>query len=346
MIFVASCGLSINKRGILRVTPPSEDKEKIEATVGVYEVIDDLVLELVDNTFNSSYVYPNADVSSWFIPSSKYKMEVKSATVKYVEEDSTPTSSSEKNIVKVGVTLILNPKVAASDENPVSIRISIPEIDKGKKTWTISNKTVTADTKLSIVISEKTEDPSTPTPDPTPDPGTGTDLDPNPDPDPTPTPDPDEPTVTTPIVSIQEIINEKTPIGVPSYFKMSLKLNIIETKYKYQFLKQDGITDLKFDIMGLEKFDSDDGTKKATLSVVYTEVNANRDIMTLEMCFTPYKANENVDLTFKIKKDACYYQNEWCSFIEGYSDDMEIKGQITLSAGNYLYIDNNTSAYH
>lgn len=157
LIFLVSCP---DQHPILRMTEPVGGAAVKTTDASKELVIPNVVLELLNDSFNETAVKMNADIAGWFVPSDKNKLEIKSAIVTDIASDASNTKSDSDigKKTKVTLTLTVTPK-KPTGKVPVNIAVQIPKAYSfDDERWTASNKRISVlKTDIAITISGEEE---------------------------------------------------------------------------------------------------------------------------------------------------------------------------------------------
>lgn len=160
LVFVISCP---DQHPVLKMTEPVGTEAARTTDASKDLVISNVVLELLNDSFNETAVKMNADIAEWFVPSDKNKLEVKSAIVTDIASDTSNTKSDSDigKKTKVTLTLTVTPK-KPTGKVPVNIAVQIPKADSfDDERWTASNKRIgvlKTDIAITILGEEEKED--------------------------------------------------------------------------------------------------------------------------------------------------------------------------------------------
>lgn len=158
LVFAISCP---GEKPSAKITSPVGDDAKITLTTGSAATEKDVVIELINDTFNEeAYTLTEGsktDLSSWFTSSDATKATV-SAKIKSLEEAAvSKDEEAQKKYVKATVTLSITPVEVTESDKPVTVSFKIPALTGEAKKWTTSGQELSVDNAIEITVEEKKE---------------------------------------------------------------------------------------------------------------------------------------------------------------------------------------------
>lgn len=158
LVFAVSCP---GEKPSAKITSPVGDDAKITLTMGSAATEKDVVIELINDTFNEeAYTLTEGsktDLSSWFTSSDATKATV-SAKIKSLEEAAvSKDEEAQKKYVKATVTLSITPVEVTESDKPVTVSFKIPALTGEAKKWTTSGQELSVDNAIEITVEEKKE---------------------------------------------------------------------------------------------------------------------------------------------------------------------------------------------
>lgn len=152
LMLLVSCP---DEHPVLKMTEPVGEAARRTTDVDTELVISNIVLELVNDSFNETAVKSGEDVASWFVSSDKRKLEVKSALITSVSTDDTnvKADSAIGKKTKVTLDLTVTPK-KPTGKTPVNVAVQVPKAYSfDDERWTDSNKRISVlSTDIQITI--------------------------------------------------------------------------------------------------------------------------------------------------------------------------------------------------
>lgn len=158
LVFAVSCP---GEKPSAKITSPVGDDAKITLTTGSAATEKDVVIELINDTFNEeAYTLTEGsktDLSSWFTSSDAAKATV-NAKIKSLEEAAvSKDEEAQKKYVKATVTLSITPVEVTESDKPVTVSFKIPALTGEAKKWTTSGQELSVDNAIEITVEEKKE---------------------------------------------------------------------------------------------------------------------------------------------------------------------------------------------